>query len=162
MGGGWYLLAKESILPPSAAGGLKRPASLSAGIVLCAGFWFRVHLTSLHSPYNRRRARIARGVVVNDDDRRAVALDGVAENLAHPDVRGVEAPNVHRIRSNQSVARVEVQHPKVLLLQVGHLGHQELRHVGGRAHDKAILRRGQQHTAAQFQGRLDLRRLGLA
>jgi hypothetical protein len=96
MGGGWYLLAKESILPPSAAGGLKRPASLSAGIVLCAGFWFRVHLTSLHSPYNRRRARIARGVVVNDDDRRAVALDGVAENLAHPDVRGVEAPDVQQ------------------------------------------------------------------
>jgi hypothetical protein len=50
----------------------------------------------------------------------------------------------------------------VLLLQVSHLGHQELRHVGRRAHGEAILRRDEQHAAAQFQRRFDLRRLGLA
>ena len=59
MGGGWFLLAKESTLPPSAAGGLKRPALLLAGIVLCAGFRFCVHLTFLDSPYNRPRLYLA-------------------------------------------------------------------------------------------------------
>jgi hypothetical protein len=86
MGGGWCLLAKESTLPPSAAGGLKRPASLSAGIVLCTGFRSCVHLTFSDSPYNRRWARVARRVVVDNDDGRAVALDRIAENLTHADV----------------------------------------------------------------------------
>jgi hypothetical protein len=96
MGGGWCLLAKESTLPPSAAGGLKRPASLSAGIVLCTGFRSCVHLTFSDSPYNRRWVGRARRVVMGTDYRRAVAAHGLAVDLAHPDVRGIEAAHVYR------------------------------------------------------------------
>jgi hypothetical protein len=100
-------------------------------------------------------------MVVDDDDGRAVAPDGVPEYLTDPDVRGVEAAHIDRLYTDQPVSRVEVQHPKVFLLQMRHLGHQELCHVGRGAHDKAVFGCGQQHAAAQFQRRLELGRLGL-
>jgi hypothetical protein len=59
MGGGWFLLVKETTLLPSAAGGLKHPALLSAGVVLRAGFQFCVHLTFPDSPYNGRGGGVA-------------------------------------------------------------------------------------------------------
>ncbi len=98
---------------------------------------------------------------MGDDNRRAVALDRLPKDLTDADVGRIETAHVHGVGPQQPIAGIQVQHPEVFLRQMGHLGHEELRHIRRGAHDVTIVGRGKQHTAAQFQGRLELRCLGL-
>ena len=96
------------------------------------------------------------------DQRRAASLDSISEYFCHPNVRGIQASHIDGLEADHTVSRVEKQHSEVLLREVRHLGHQQLRDVGWRAHGGVLLWRRQKHPAAQFQRRLELRRLGWA
>jgi hypothetical protein len=99
---------------------------------------------------------------VNDNDRGTIAFDGLPEHLAYPNVRGTETSHVHRLRPKQPVACIEVQCPEVLLLQIGHLRHEQLGHIGRRAYHKTVLRGSKKHATAQLQRCLELCCLGLS
>jgi hypothetical protein len=53
-----------------------------------------------------RRGGVAGGVIVNDDDRRCVVLDGVAEQLGHADDVGLEATDVDGGNGQNPIVRI--------------------------------------------------------
>jgi hypothetical protein len=155
MGGGWCLLAKESTLPPSAAGGLKRPSPLPAGIVLCIGFQSCAHLTFPDSPYNRAGSTIARRMVVSNDDRsRHAGADSGAEHLTRPYPGPVQVPSIHFVNVQHAIARVQTHHPHLFLLQQPHPRHQKLHRINWRP-DLGTFVAGQRQTPAQLERGLE-------
>ena len=104
-----------------------------------------------HGHIFRRGSRIARRMVVRDDDGGGVAADGFAKQLGHANDRGVETAHVDRGHGQHAIARVEQHHAQVLLLQHAHLAHQQVGRIGGRSNLNAIVRRGDRQAAAQFK-----------
>lgn len=80
-------------------------------------------------------------MVVDDDDRRAVAPDGLLEHLADADERAVDAADVDRVNLLHAVLGVEANHAQVLLVEVRHLKLHELRGVGRRFDLEAFFNR---------------------
>ncbi len=108
-----------------------------------------------------RGGRIAAGVVVADDDARAVAGDGGAEDLGHAQDRAVDGSLVAQHVAHHLVLAIQQQDAQLLVVQAGHLHHHQVRRVGGRV--DAVLLSRLQHAQAppDLQGSLELRRLGL-
>src|SRR3954471_17826252 len=69
-----------------------------------------------------RRRRVARGMVVDEDDPRGVEADGVAEQLPDPDQRRRDVADVHAGHTLHDVLRVEAEHAQLLSLEPAHLG----------------------------------------
>src|SRR5581483_2246981 len=70
----------------------------------------------------RRGGRIAGRVVVNQDDRRGVQTDRLAEDVGEADHRGVQPALVDQRRREDAVAGVQADDPQLLLGELPHLG----------------------------------------
>src|SRR5438093_1444596 len=71
-------------------------------------------------------AGVAAGVVVDDDDGGGAGDDGVFEHLARVDEAAVKDADGDDAGLHHAVLGVEQEAAEVLLLQVAHLGHEEV------------------------------------
>jgi hypothetical protein len=106
----------------------------------------------------RRGRRVARGVVVDEDDARCVPTDRVAEQLADPDEAGRHVAAVDRDDPEHDVLRVQDHHAQLLGLQAAHLEHKAIRNVM-RSADLPVRSRPVRHEPSpELEGGLQLRR----
>jgi hypothetical protein len=107
-----------------------------------------------HNDVFRGGRGVARRVVVRDNEGGAVLPQRIAKNLADADEAGVEGADVHRGDGQHVVLGVEEDEAQLLLLQKGHLGHQELGRVGWGANLWPVGGRGDEKPPAQPEGGL--------
>ena len=110
----------------------------------------------------RGGSRVAAGMVVAEDEPRAVADDGGTEDLGGAQHRAVGGPLVEAHLLDQLAPCVQQQDARLLCVQVGHVHHHQVGRIlrGGDLVAYIHLHQGQ--PAPELQGRLHLGRLGLA
>ena len=110
----------------------------------------------------RRRRRVARRVVVDEDDAGRVEPDRVAEELADPDQRRRHVALVDGRHAQDVVLRVEHHDPQLLALEPAHLEDQPVGHVVRAADRPARGRPVRQQPAPELERRHELGGLRLA
>ena len=101
-----------------------------------------------------RGRRVAAGVVVADDDARAVAGDGGPEDLRHAQHRVVHRSPVAADVAHHLVLAVQQQDAHLLVVQVGHLHHYQVGRVVRRADAVLLLGMQRAESYADLQRRL--------
>ena len=109
-----------------------------------------------------RRRRVARRVVVDEDDARRVEPDRVAEELADADERGADVALVDGRDAQHVVLRVEQHDAQLLALEPAHLEDQPVRDVARAADRPAAGRPVGQQPSAELERGDQLGRTGLA
>ena len=99
------------------------------------------------------RGDISRLVVVDEDDAARVALDRLAEQLAHPHEDGRDVPEVEDLLGHDGALGVEHKHDELLALEAAELRDQSVSDVGWMADVPAGADRRELETAAAVRTR---------
>ena len=83
-----------------------------------------------HRHIVRAGSRITTGMVVRHHDGRSQSLDGGAEDLAHPHLRGIHRALIDLHDVQHTVAPVQQEHAQVFFFQQAHLGLHQRGRIG--------------------------------
>ena len=94
---------------------------------------------------------IARGMIVYEDDGRAIEAHGLFEDLADAEQRRVEAAHVQGLDFLDAVFGVEADHPQMLLVEVAHFDQHELSGVARGTNLEAFFEAGDDEAAGELE-----------